>query len=223
MMSYEEYEKEIKEKINELIGTIKENESKRDELIQKRRKINSKIEDYKLQLMDLEYSKSEMLKYKYEVLINIIAGIPASIVTLIPFLILKFIVNDIELEFFKSLFLLISSVPSLLIAGIVTCPLAHSLFDKIKNRLLKKHFEDLENNSDFQLLLRQIEATKKSKSKKEALSEEKTREIDAINSNIKTYTNDLSELRGFLNFVTSKTTIKENTLSLTKTKEKEGK
>lgn len=221
MMSYEEFEKEIKEKIDELLAKIKVEESNRDSLKLERSQINSKIEDYKLQLNDLNDSKSDMLKHRHESLINIIAGIPSAIVLLIPFIIIKLISNDIGIEILKSIFQLISIVPCCVITGIAICPIARILFDKIKDRLLKRHLERLSNNREFQQLLSQIETVESSKRSQETLFNQKTREISAINRNINTYSNDISQLRGFLNFVTSKIKPKETTLTRTRTKEKE--
>lgn len=218
MMSYEEFKIETQEKINELQEKIKELEKERDQTQKDKNVISKQIQELTLKLTELETKKTHILKHKFELLFTIIASVPASIILLSPFIIMSFILKDIKIEAIKDIFQLLTILPCCAMTGIITSPIADSLFNIIKDKLLQKHHEKIFNSSEFQNILTQINTIQEEKTTQEHLETEKYKQIKFINNNIKNYSHDISELRSFLNFLTSKTNQKETTLHITKQK-----
>ena len=221
MINYIELEKQLRDSIKELQDKIKKLELKRETLTQEKRDITNTIREEYTQLTILNTNKDNLLKHKYEFLINIISSIPSILVTLMPLIIYILITKNIELNFFDSLLHVISIIPYITIAGIIVGPISSNLFNIVKKRLLKNHYQNIINSDEYQELLHNIETVNNQRQENLRLEAKKTNDINTINDNIKEISIEISELRGFLNFTSSKNTDKEITLNIARTK-KEG-
>jgi len=218
MINYIEIQRQLEFEITELQNKINDLVRERRILMGEKKVVCETISRKKQELRVLNIKKEELLTYRYEFLVNIVAGLPSFLITLLPLLVTKIFLFDDILQMTGIIYKAINVIFYTILSTALIIPIVDIIFNSIRNLLLKKHFAKLANSKEYKNVLKRIEVLNSEIKLNENIELDKLRGINKINDTIKSYNDDISEIRTFLNFIESKNIVKETSIHLDKKK-----